>query len=123
MLAPQNHEPGIGDVMRNSMEQWYAAVDECLLVSEVHPASYEYTVNPSYGNVAPINDGGATSMDILAHRFHIVSVDNSYILVDQEVDITIPASNDGFVTHYYIGYLNSFACIGALQLIPILINL
>ena len=42
MLAPQNHEPGIGDIMRNSMEQWYAAVDECLLVSEVHPASYEY---------------------------------------------------------------------------------
>ena len=44
MISPQNHEHGIGDVMRNSQEQWYAAVDECLLVSEVHPTSYEYTV-------------------------------------------------------------------------------
>ena len=113
MIAPQNHEPGIGDVMKNSQEQWYASVDECLLVSEVHPASYEYTVGTGYANVPPINDGGATSLDILAHRFHVVSVDNSYILIDQEVDITFPISNDSFVKTYYIGYLTSFACIGS----------
>ena len=76
MISSQNHEPGIGDVMRNSQEQWYAAVDECLLVSEVHPASYEYTVGTGYANVPPINDGGMKSLDILAHRFHVVSVDN-----------------------------------------------
>ena len=90
MLSPQNHEPGIGYVMRNSQEQWHAAVDECLLVSEVHPASYEITAETGYSNVPPINDCGATSLDILAHRFHVVSVYNSYIILDQKVDIIIP---------------------------------
>ena len=42
-----------------------------------------------------------------------MSVDNSYILLDQEVDIIIPRSDDAYIKHYYIGYLNSFACIGA----------
>ena len=122
MLIHQNHEPGNGDVMRNSQEQWYAAVDECLLVSEVHPASYEFTVGTGYANVPPINDGGATSLDIFAHRFQVVSVDNSYILLDQEVDIIIPRSDDAYIKHYYIGYLNSFACIGATLLRQILIS-
>jgi len=113
MIAPQNHEPGIGEVMKNSQEQWYASVDECLLVSEVHPASYEYAVATGYGNVPPINEGGMTSLDILAHRFHVVSVENSCILINQEVEVTIPKSDDSYAKFYYIGYLTSFACIGS----------
>ena len=61
-------------------------------------------------------------MDILAHRFHIVSVDNSYILVDQEVEITIPKSDDGFVKYYYIGYLIPLLALVHMRLILILIN-
>ena len=113
MISPQNHEAGIGDVMKNSQENFYASIDECLLISEVHPASYEYTVGTGYSNVPPIAEGNTTSLDILAHRFHVVSIDNSYILLEQEVEVTIPKMNDSFVTHYYIGYLLSFACIGS----------
>ena len=113
MISPQNPEAGIGDVMKNSQEQFYASVDECLLVSEVHPASYEYTVGTGYANVPPLAEGNTTCLDILAHRFHVVSIDNSYILLEQEVDITIPKMNDSDVKYYYIGYLLSFACIGS----------
>jgi hypothetical protein len=95
MLAPQNFEPGIGDIMNNGHMKWYAEVEEGLEVNETISQSYEYLVHTSYSNVPPIPEGSTTSMDILAHRYNIVSVANSYIDLIQEVTIRIPAQTGG----------------------------
>ena len=73
MLAPQNFEPGIGDVMNNtSVAKWYDDVESCFHDSEVIRGTYEYTTATSWGNVGAIAEGASTNFDVsdthIAHR-------------------------------------------------------
>ena len=105
MFAPQNQQPNVIDSMNGSMEEWYNAVDEAVKKSEVIPGNYEYTVATSYGNVGPIPEGSSTNFDIACDRFKVISLDNSFITIEQDVEVEIPAHyNDGTVSTYYIGY-------------------
>jgi hypothetical protein len=118
MIAPQNVEPGIGDIMNNGHMIWYAEVEEGLEVNETISQLDEYLVHTSYSNVPPIPEGSTTSMDILAHRYHVVVVANSYIDLLQEVTVRIPAQTgdalaNNQVQYYYFGNKMSAACIGA----------
>ena len=50
MLAPQNFEPGIGDLMSNtSIAKWYDDFESCFNDSEVIPGTYEYTTATAWG--------------------------------------------------------------------------
>ncbi len=106
MFAPQNQQPNVIDSMNGSMEEWYNAVDEAVKKSEVIPGNYEYTVATSYGNVGPIPEGSSTYFDIACDRFKVISLDNSFLTIEQDVEVEIPAHNDAGTacTTYYIGY-------------------
>jgi hypothetical protein len=109
MLAKQNHEPSIGSIMNTSMLKWYAEVDECITISEVIPGTYYYTSSPSYGNVGNVEEGGSTNFDIQGNALEVISVDNSFITLNQKAKITIPKNNDSRYKYYYVGYLMSAA--------------
>ena len=117
MLAPQNFEPGIGDIMSNtSIAKWYDDVESCFNDSEVIPGTYEYTTATAWGNVGAIAEGASTNFTIKANRYNIISLENSYITLEQRVPIRIPTqANSGF-TKFYVGYLMSAACIGSYRL-------
>lgn len=102
MFAPQNQQPNVIDLMTGSMEEWYNAVDEAVKKSEVIPGNYEYTVATSYGNVGKIAEDASTYFDISCDRFKVVSLDNSYITIEQDIKITIPDQRDLVFTTYYI---------------------
>ena len=104
MFAPQNQQPNVIDSMNGSMEEWYNAVDEAVKKSEVIPGNYEYTVATSYGNVGPIPEGSSTNFDIACDRFKVISLDNSFITIEQDVQVEIPKQSDASVQTYYIGY-------------------
>ena len=108
MFAPQNQQPTILDSLTGTMEDWYDAVDASIKKSDVIPGNYDYTVATSYGNVDTIQEGSSTHFDVTCDRFRIISLENSYITIEQEVSITIPdqTPSDGkrFFDEYYIGY-------------------
>ena len=104
MFAPQNQQPNVIDSMNGSMEEWYNAVDEAVKKSEVIPGNYEYTVATSYGNVGSIPEGSSTNFDIACDRFKVISLDNSFITIEQDVQIEFPKHDDATVKTYYIGY-------------------
>ena len=104
MFAPQNQTPNVIDALSGNLSEWYNAVDEALRTSEIIPGEYEYTTATSYGNVGPINEGDTTYVDIFPDRFKIISLDNSYITLEQEVTIEVPNQTNLLFTEYYIGY-------------------
>ena len=104
MFAPQNQQPNVIDSMSGSMEEWYNAIDDAVKKSEVIPGNYEYTVATSYGNVGPIPEGSSTYFDVACDRFKVVSLDNSFITIEQDVEIEVPKHSDVSVQEYYIGY-------------------
>ena len=104
MFAPQNQQPNVIDSMSGSMEDWYNAVDEAVKKSEVIPGNYEYTVATSYGNVGKIAEDSSTYFDITCDRFKVVSLDNSYITIEQDLKINVPNQTGLAYTTYYIGY-------------------
>ena len=104
MFAPQNQQPNVIDSMSGSMEEWYNAIDDAVKKSEVIPGNYEYTVATSYGNVGPIQEGSSTYFDVSCDRFKVVSLDNSFITIEQDVEVEIPKQSDLAVKEYYIGY-------------------
>ncbi len=104
MFAPQNQQPNVIDSMSGSMEEWYNAVDEAVKKSEVIPGNYEYTVATSYGNVGKIAEDASTYFDISCDRFKVVSLDNSYITIEQDLKINVPNQTGLKYTTYYIGY-------------------
>ena len=107
MFAPQNQQPNVIDSMSGSMEEWYNAIDEAVKKSEVIPGNYEYTVATSYGNVGPIPEGSSTYFDVSCDRFKVVSLDNSFITIEQDVEVEIPKHKETTniaITTYYIGY-------------------
>lgn len=104
MFAPQNQQPNVIDSMSGSMEEWYNAVDEAVKKSDVIPGNYEYTVATSYGNVGKIVEDSSTYFDITCDRFKVISLDNSYITIEQDLEIGVSTqANISFQT-YYIGY-------------------
>ena len=107
MFAPQNQQPNVIDSMSGSMEEWYNAIDDAVKKSEVIPGNYEYTVATSYGNVGPIPEGSSTYFDVSCDRFKVVSLDNSFITIEQDVEVEIPKHKEATnkaITTYYIGY-------------------
>ncbi len=104
MFAPQNQQPNVIDSMTGSMEEWYNAVDEAVKKSEVIPGNYEYTVATSYGNVGKIAEDSSTYFDITCDRFKVISLDNSYITIEQDVKINVPNQDNLKYQTYYIGY-------------------
>mgnify|MGYP001082623571 CR=1 FL=1 len=111
MFAPQNQQPNVIDSMTGSMEEWYNAVDEAVRKSEVIPGNYEYTVATSYGNVGDIAEDSSTYFDISCDRFKVVSLDNSFITIEQNIKIKVPDQSDLNYSKYYIGYKYAADCI------------
>ena len=111
MFAPQNQQPNVIDSMTGSMEEWYNAVDEAVKKSEVIPGNYEYTVATSYGNVGKIAEDASTYFDITCDRFKVVSLDNSYLTIEQDIRIHVPNQNNLIYQKYYIGYKYAADCI------------
>ena len=111
MFAPQNQQPNVIDSMTGSMEEWYNAVDDAVKKSEVIPGNYEYTVATSYGNVGKIAEDASTYFDISCDRFKVISLDNSYITIEQDIKIHVPDQSDLVITKYYIGYKYAADCI------------
>ena len=104
MFAPQNQQPDVIDAWSGTLQDWYDSIDNALTVSEVIPGNYDYTTAPSYGNVGDINEGDSTFVDIACDRFKIISLDNSFISLEQEVKIKVPSQANLKFTEYYIGY-------------------
>ena len=111
MFAPQNQQPNVIDALSGSMEEWYEAVDEAVKKSDVIPGNYEYTVATSYGNVGKINEDSSTYFDITCDRFKVISLDNSFITIEQNLKINVPTQADNIYSTYYIGYKYAADCI------------
>ena len=112
MFAPQNHKTNVIDALCGSMEEWYEAVDDVVKKSDVIHGNYEYTVATSYGNVGEIAEDSSTYFDITCDRFKVISLDNSFITVEQDIVITVPTQETQVLSTYYIGYKYAADCIG-----------
>ncbi len=106
-----NSTPDIMDSINGNITEWYEAVDNVLKKSEIIPGNYEYTINTSYTSDGRFDEGGMTHVDIQADRFKIISLDNSYITVEQEFTIGIPDQVNLTSTEYYIGYKSALDAI------------
>ena len=104
MFAPQNQEPDIIDAWSGTLQDWYDSIDNALTVSEIIPGNYEYSTATSYGNVGDINEGDSTFVDVFCDRFKIISLDNSFISLEQEVKLNVTSCKDLEFTEFYIGY-------------------
>ena len=106
MLSAQNQEPSVIDALSGSVSQWYADVDAAMKKSDVVPGTYEYTITPSYGNVGDIQENSSTYVDVTSTRFSLVSIDNSFLELEQEVPITLSKkqSDNHLSAIYYVGY-------------------
>ena len=106
MLSAQNQEPTVVDALSGSVSQWYADIDAAMKKSDVVPGTYEYTITPSYGNVGQIQENSSTYVDVTSTRFSLVSLDNSFITLEQTVPITVSKkqSDNHLSAIYYVGY-------------------
>ena len=111
MFAPQNQQPNVIDALSGSMEEWYEAVDDAVKKSDVIPGNYEYTVATSYGNVGKIAEDSSTYFDITCDRFKVISLDNSFITIEQDIVLTVPNQSTQVYSTYYIGYKYAADCI------------
>ena len=112
MNAPQNQQPTVIDSMDGTLTEWYNACDEAFRLSEVIPGQYEYTISTSYGTQCPVSEGGMTNIDVSCERFYCISLDNSYIYVEQTIPVTLPnlanAGYTGSPSFVYAGYKSAF---------------
>ncbi|KAI5512038.1 hypothetical protein TVAGG3_0743360 [Trichomonas vaginalis G3] len=83
MYAAQNITPTVLDAMNGNVSEWYNECDNAIRRSEIVPGTYEYTTAVSYGNVGEFAEGSSTTVDIACDRFHIISLDNSFLYVEQ----------------------------------------
>jgi len=104
MFAPQNQQPTVIDAMTGTLQDWYDAVDVALKTSEIIPGNYEYSTAISYGSVGDISEGDNTTFDIATDRFRIISLDNSFITLEQDVTINVPDLSKCVFKEWYIGY-------------------
>ena len=85
MLAPQNQEFTVLDSIESTQSAWYDEIDSAIRRSDIIPGDYEYTSATSYGNTGAIQEGAATFVDLAPPRFKIISLDNSYINIEQTI--------------------------------------
>ena len=115
MNAPQNQQPTVIDSMDGTLTEWYNACDEAFRLSEVIPGQYEYTISTSYSTQCPVTEGGMTNIDVSCERFYCISLDNSYIYVEQTIPVTLPdlknAGYTGSPSFVYAGYKSAFDCL------------
>ena len=115
MNAPQNQQPTVIDSMDGTLTEWYNACDEAFRLSEVIPGQYEYTISTSYGTQCPVSEGSMTNIDVSCERFYCISLDNSYIYVEQPIPVTLPdlknAGYTGSPSFVYVGYKSAFDCL------------
>lgn len=104
MFAPQYQQPNVIDSMPGSMKEWNNSIDEAVKKSNVIPGNSEYTVATSYGNVGEIHEDSSTYFDVTCDRFKVISLDNSYITIEQHVRIDIADQSNLISPIYYIGY-------------------
>ena len=86
-------------------------LDEAVKKSEVILGNYEYTVATSYGNVGKIAEDAFMYFDISCDIFKVVSLDNTYLTIEQDIKITIPDQSDVSYATYYICYKHAADCI------------
>ena len=111
MLAPQNTQFTVLDSIESTQTAWYDEIDMAIKRSDIIPGDYEYTSATSYGNTGAIHENESTYVDLAPPRFKVISLDNSYITIEQTVDVSLNravspwASNKGDIaTKWYIGY-------------------
>ena len=110
----QNHSASIMDVLEGTVEEWYDQVDGLLKASDFIPGNYEYSINVAYSNSGAFSEGGQTHLDIGCDRFKIISLDNSYISLEMNIPVTVPAlanSTDKRIKKMYIGFKSAFDAI------------
>ncbi|WP_405289849.1 hypothetical protein [Methanobrevibacter sp.] len=118
MLAPQNKEFTVLDSIESTQSAWYDEIDSAIKRSDIIPGDYEYTSATSYGNTGDIEEGASTYVDLAPPRFKIISLDNSYIELEQEIPISFDKAMDGnkLSKMWYIGYKYAPECIGAYRI-------
>ena len=101
------------DVLEGTVEEWYDQVDGLLKASDFIPGNYEYSINVSYANSGEFQEGGQTHVDISCDRFKLISLDNSYISLEMNIPVTVPAigNTDKRIKKMYIGFKNAFDAI------------
>lgn len=107
MYAAQNITPTVLDAMNGNVSEWYNECDNAIRRSEIVPGTYEYTTAVSYGNVGEFGEGSSTTVDIACDRFHIISIDNSFLYVEQDIEIKPSAKlsdKKGCNGIFYVGY-------------------
>ncbi|KAI5550730.1 protein of unknown function, DUF4106 family, partial [Trichomonas vaginalis G3] len=93
--------------MNGNVSEWYNECDNAIRRSEIVPGTYEYTTAVSYGNVGEFGEGSSTTVDIACDRFHIISIDNSFLYVEQDIEIKPSAKlsdKKGCNGIFYVGY-------------------
>jgi hypothetical protein len=114
MIAPQNQEQGLGESMADaSIRRWYDSMKHAMDISEVRPGSYEYTMIDATTGTSPLTNDSKTSFRFQANRFQMISLDNSYILLKQEVSFEVDKHDDVFVKEYFVGYRDVAAVFGS----------
>jgi chitodextrinase len=106
MLAPQNFEPNLGETMASaSIMKWYSDMADAMALSEVQKGTYKYRAVPPSSGTSHVVEGGNTSFKFAAHRFQMISIDNSNIYLTQEIPIEVPIQEEiEFIKEWYVGY-------------------
>ena len=116
----QNKAQSICDVLEGTVEEWYDQVDGLLKASDFIPGNYEYSINVSYANSGKFQEGGQTHVDIGCDRFKLISLDNSYISLEMNVPVKIPAltaaSTRRRIKRFYIGFKSAFDAIDSYRI-------
>ena len=118
MWNEQNKAASIMDVLEGTVEEWYDQVDGLLKASDFIPGNYEYSINVAYSNAGNFEEGGQTHLDIHCDRFKLISLDNSYISLEMNIPITVPALTGAQGSHtferinkFYVGFKSAFDAI------------
>ena len=116
----QNKAQSICDVLEGTVEEWYDQVDGLLKASDFIPGNYEYSINVAYANSGKFQEGGQTHVDIGCDRFKLISLDNSYISLEMNVPVKIPALTAASTRHrikrFYIGFKSAFDAIDSYRI-------
>lgn len=106
MLAPQNQQFTVLDSIESTQTAWYDEIDMAIRRSDIIPGDYEYTSATSYGNTGAIRENESTYVDLAPPRFKVISLDNSYITIEQTVPITVSAATNTnkLCKYWYVGY-------------------
>jgi len=118
MLSPQNQQFTVLDSIESTQSAWYDEIDSAIRRSDIIPGDYEYTSATSYGNTGEIEEGASTYVDLAPPRFKIISLDNSYITIEQEIPLKFDKAMNGHNVSkmWYIGYKYAPECIGAYRI-------